>query len=52
MHLTGVERQPVRPPGCDFFSSAVFDSVFNFYDFFVTPHDHVPNKTLNNNKIK
>ena len=33
MHLTGVERQPVLPPRCEFFS-AVFDSVFNFYDFF------------------
>ena len=47
----GVERQSVLPPGCDF-SFAVFDSVFNFYIFFVTPHDHVPNKTQNNNKIK
>ena len=32
MLLTGVERQSVLPPGCDF-SSAVFDSVFNFYIF-------------------
>ena len=44
MLLTGVERQSVLPPGCDF-SSAVFDSVFNFNIFFVTPHDHEPNKT-------
>ena len=38
------ERQTDAPPGCDF-SSAVFDSVFNFYIYFVTPHDHEPKKT-------
>ena len=40
------ERQTDAPPGCDF-SSAVFDSVFNFYIYFVTPHDHEPIKTYN-----
>ena len=40
------ERQTDAPPGCDF-SSAVFFfySVFNFYIYFVTPHDHEPKKT-------
>ena len=38
------ERQTDAPPGCDF-SSTVFDSVFEFFVYFVTPHDHEPKKT-------
>ena len=42
--VLALNARQMLPPGCDF-SSAVFDSVFNFYIYFVTPHDHVPNKT-------
>ena len=42
--VLALNARQVLPPGCDF-SSAVFDSVFEFFVYFVTPHDHEPKKT-------